>query len=426
MKSFFLNIRSITIAIIILLLIGLWLLVSKNIFDVENELIKKYPTLNKKFPGNLLSSKTLIKNLENNYNVKFLPKTQFTNINFKKIEINFEKHIKKKFSGTFFLELEDSNIWLIEGNGKIFKTKVEELLELQNNEKLNVTKIEGDLNDVKILDTYLHEQNLYVYFSEIINGCKTINISSSSINNDKLEFEKIFDSNECQKNDIQLGRITHYIHNGVPGLLVATNFFVRDKPQQYLSQDDNSVFGKILFFDFDNFKKILFSKGHRAPQGLFTENDLILSTEHGPKGGDEINKVVFGGNYGWPIASYGDYYMEEGTTSSNIYSEKPFYLKSHAKNGFKEPIYSYVPSIGISEIIRLPNNFSNHFIDNFLIASLNAKSIFRVKFDENYNKILFSEKIFIGDRIRDIKYHNETKTILLGLEFDGEIGILEK
>ena len=74
----------------------------------------------------------------------------------------------------------------------------------------------------------------------------------------------------------------------------------------------------------------------------------------------------------------------------------------------------------------MPNNFSNHFIDNFLIASLNGKSIFRIKFDENYNKILFSEKIFIGDRIRDIKYHNETKTILLGLEYDGEMGILEK
>ncbi len=426
MKSFFLNIWSITIAIIILLLIGIWLLINKNIFAVENALIKKYPTLDKKFDGNLLSSKSLIKNLENNYNVKFLPKTQFTNINFKKIKINFEKHIEKNFSGTFFIELENSNIWLIEGKGNIFKTKIKDLLKLQNNEKLNITKIESDLNDVKILDAYLHEENLYIYFSEIIDGCKTINISSSPINKGKLKFKKVFDSNECQKNEIQLGRLTHYIHNGVPGLLVATNFFVRDEPQQYLSQDDNSVFGKILFFDFDNFKKILFSKGHRAPQGLYAENNLILSTEHGPKGGDEINKIVFGENYGWPIASYGDYYMEKDTTSSDKYSDKPFYLKNHEKNGFKEPIYAYVPSIGISEIIRLPNNFSNHFIDNFLIASLNGKSIFRIKFDENYNKILFSEKIFIGDRIRDIKYHNETKTILLGLEYDGEMGILEK
>ena len=100
--------------------------------------------------------------------------------------------------------------------------------------------------------------------------------------------------------------------------------------------------------------------------------------------------------------------MEKDTTSSDKYSDKPFYLKNQKmdlKNQF------YVPSIGISEIIRLPNNFSNHFIDNFLIASLNGKSIFRIKFDKNYNKILFSEKIFIGDRIRDIKYHNETNNL---------------
>tara|TARA_B100000900_G_scaffold110065_1_gene91896 strand:- start:1955 stop:3232 length:1278 start_codon:yes stop_codon:yes gene_type:complete len=425
MKSFLLNTWSGKILIIVILLISFWFLISKNIFDVEDELIKKYPTLEKKFDGNLLSSDSLIRNLENNYNVKFLPKTQFTNINYKKVKVNFNKHIKN-LSGTFFIELENSNIWLIDGNGNIFKTKINNLLNLKNNDLLDIDKIEGNLKDVKILDAHLYEDILYVYFSEIIDGCKTINISSSSIKKDTLEFKKVFDSNECQENEIQLGKLTYYNHQGVPGLLVATNFFIRDEPKKYLSQDDNSVFGKILFFDLKNFKKTLFSKGHRAPQGLYAENDLILSTEHGPKGGDEINKIVFGENYGWPIASYGDYYMEENNSSSDKFSEKPFYLKSHAKNNFKEPIYAYVPSIGISEIIRLPNNFSNHFIDNFLIASLNGKSIYRVKFDKNYNKIYFSEKIFIGNRIRDIKYHYDTKTILLGLEYKGEIGILEK
>ena len=101
MKSFFLNIWSITIAIIILLLIGIWLLINKNIFAVEDALIKKYPTLNKKFDGNLLSSKSLIKNLENNYNVKFLPKTQFTNIKKKKLKSILKNILKKIFQEHF-------------------------------------------------------------------------------------------------------------------------------------------------------------------------------------------------------------------------------------------------------------------------------------------------------------------------------------
>ena len=82
----------------------------------------------------------------------------------------------------------------------------------------------------------------------------------------------------------------------------------------------------------------IFSSGHRNPQGLLVEKNLILETEHGPHGGDEINKIVFGGNYGWPIASEGD--------SCDFYSKnrEPFYMKNH-KNF--TPIYSFVPSIGI-------------------------------------------------------------------------------
>ena len=69
---------------------------------------------------------------------------------------------------------------------------------------------------------------------------------------------------------------------------------------------DDSDIGKILFINLDNYKKIIFSKGHRNPQGLLNiDNKNILSTEHGPYGGDEINKIIFGKNYGWPIASYG-------------------------------------------------------------------------------------------------------------------------
>ena len=45
--------------------------------------------------------------------------------------------------------------------------------------------------------------------------------------------------------------------------------------------------------------------GHRNPQGLLVFDNIVLSTEHGPRGGDEINKIMFGKNYGWPISSYG-------------------------------------------------------------------------------------------------------------------------
>ena len=139
--------------------------------------------------------------------------------------------------------------------------------------------------------------------------------------------------------------------------------------------------------------------------------------EHGPRGGDEINKIEKGKNYGWPIASYGETYSKRS-------QKKNIYLKSHEDHNFIEPIYSFVPSIGISEIIRLSNNFSKLFQNNFILTSLFDRSIYRIKFDNSFNKILYKEKIYINERVRDIKYSNELSIVLLALEEQGELGIL--
>ena len=162
---------------------------------------------------------------------------------------------------------------------------------------------------------------------------------------------------------------------------------------------------------------IIFSKGHRNIQGLYAAKDLILATEHGPRGGDEINKILFNKNYGWPIASYGEKYSVNN-------SKKSSYTKNHYSQGFEEPLFAFVPAIGISEIIQLPNTFSEIFDNNFIISSLYGHNIFRIKFDKDYTRVIFSEKIFIGDRIRDIKFNNELKAMLIALEKNGEIGII--
>ena len=144
--------------------------------------------------------------------------------------------------------------------------------------------------------------------------------------------------------------------------------------------------------------------------------EIIISTEHGPRGGDEINLIKKNGNYGWPISSYGDLYFTR--------QKNPFYEKSHEEFGYIEPVFSYVPSIGISTIIKVPENFSKFWQDNYLIASLYGNSLHRIKFDSAYNKILFSEKIFLGERIRDIKFY-EKNLIILTFESGLDLGILK-
>ena len=102
------------------------------------------------------------------------------------------------------------------------------------------------------------------------------------------------------------------------------------------------------------------------------------------------------------------------------------YLKSHRKNGFQEPLYAFVPSIGISQLIILPDTFNSEWQSSALVTSLNGRSIYRVKFeDKSFDKITYTEKIYIGERIRDIKSVDKLNFIVVALERTGDIGILK-
>ena len=91
--------------------------------------------------------------------------------------------------------------------------------------------------------------------------------------------------------------------------------------------------------------------------------DFILSTEHGPKGGDEINLIKQGKNYGWNISSYGEKYYNDG---NNLID----YKKSHKNFRFEEPIYTFITAIAPTEIIKIEKNkFSEYWDDNFILGS---------------------------------------------------------
>ena len=275
--------------------------------------------------------------------------------------------------------------------------------------------IKSNLVNVKVLDSLINKENLYISYVSENNDCKNLNIGVAKINTNFLKFDNLFNSKECPKY-IQGGRMIFYEHDNTGGLLFTTSSAKLDELDGR-PQDDNSIYGKVLFIDLLTKDYIIFSKGHRNIQGLYATKDLILATEHGPRGGDEINKILFNKNYGWPIASYGEKYSVNN-------SKKSSYTKNHYSQGFEEPLFAFVPAIGISEIIQLPNTFSEIFDNNFIISSLYGYNIFRIKFDKDYTRVIFSEKIFIGDRIRDIKFNSQLKAMLLALEKNGEIGII--
>ena len=268
------------------------------------------------------------------------------------------------------------------------------------------------------MGTLTHKEKIYISHINYENNCQIYNISHANINLENLIFKNFFKSESCGEN-LNAGRMKVLNFNGSDGLLATMGGEKLNEPSGQ-PQDLNSDIGKIIFIDFKTKDKKIYSMGHRNPQGLFVENNLIIATEHGPKGGDEINKIVYGENYGWPIASYGEAYDHVKKNKDKKY------LKDHSSNNFKEPIFSFVPSIGISEIIKIPNKFSKNWHENFLLASLNGGSLYRIKFNSTFEKIIYKERIFVNKRIRDLKYTNKYNAVILALEDWKEIGILKQ
>jgi aldose sugar dehydrogenase len=158
-----------------------------------------------------------------------------------------------------------------------------------------------------------------------------------------------------------------------------------------VSQDPTSTFGKIIAININTGRTHIVSRGHRNPEGLVrTRDGTMWSTEHGPNGGDELNLVVEGANYGWPNVSLGtDYgsYDFEGQLVAGDHS------------GYSAPVFAWVPSIGTSNLIEI-DGFDRRWDGDLLVASLKAASLFRLRLDGT--RVLYSEPIWIGQRLRDV------------------------
>jgi cytochrome c2 len=173
-------------------------------------------------------------------------------------------------------------------------------------------------------------------------------------------------------------------------ILVTVGDFKNDGDKRSLTTADlDNSYGKTHLIDLKtgHIQKN-FTVGHRNPQGLVVrQNGEIWSTEHGPKGGDEINQIQAGADYGWPKVTLGldctgcDWQLEG------------------RHDGFKKPQWAFLPSIGISNLIEV-KGFTPLWDGDLLVSSLKAETLFRIRLDGN--RPMYASPIPIGERIRDL------------------------
>ena len=213
-------------------------------------------------------------------------------------------------------------------------------------------------------------------------------------------WKTIFDAEPCLATDWYAphesgGKI---LTDGDEHLLVTVGNF--DKPVQSM----DTHFGKLLRIDIDTGTAEIIASGLRNAQGLARDRSGNLwETEHGPRGGDELNMIESGADYGWPEV-YGTAY--EGSPGSG-----PNRLGRH--DGFARPVFAWVPSIGITSIVVNDERFLPLWKDDLLIGSLRAASLFRVR--RHGGRVSYVERIrpSLAERIRDIAQLADGRIVLL-------------
>ena len=143
----------------------------------------------------------------------------------------------------------------------------------------------------------------------------------------------------------------------------------------------------------------IWSYGHRNPQGAAIRpgTDVLWIDEHGPQGGDELNRVVAGGNFGWPLVSYGCNYGDPVGAGCRIGGGV------HAPT-FVEPVSTWVPtSVAPAGLLFYTGDGFPHWKGNAFLGALAGTALWRVELDgdrEVARERLLSE---LGERIRDVR-----------------------
>ncbi len=141
------------------------------------------------------------------------------------------------------------------------------------------------------------------------------------------------------------------------------------------------------------------SSGHRNAQGILLFKDrYLLASEHGPRGGDEINFIKPGADYGWPLVTYGEAY------SSGDYVVP---RKTATHEGYEKPMMYWVPSIAPTELIQLPINSNwQRWSGQILMGTLREESLVRIYIDNEFRPIA-QDFIRVNERIRDLEVSSD-------------------
>jgi len=294
--------------------------------------------------------------------------------------------------------LNENSLLISQKDGKIT------LLDLKSKETKNIQNIPKVLyrGQGGLLDIQKKDEWIYLTYVKNVKGQGATTLARAKILDNKLvEFKDLLVTKSFSSTSHHFGSRIAFDDKG------HVFFSIGDRGDRHSAQDLSNHKGSILRLNLDgsipldnpfvnNAKALdeIYSYGHRNPQGLFFDknNKTLYSNEHGPRGGDEINIIKKGSNYGWPIVSQGKEYWNSS-----------FVGNFRSKENYIDGIKVYVPSIAPSSLISYSGKKYNNLKGNLFSGALKLQHLNQIILDEN-NKVVKENRLLedLHERIRNV------------------------
>lgn len=270
---------------------------------------------------------------------------------------------------------------------------------------------QGGLMDIALSQEFAQTGTVLLTFAQGSGTANHLAVAKAQFDGQQLTTpEVIFSVSPDKATPVHYGGRLAQLADGTWLVTSGEGFDYREQAQRLTSQ-----LGKVLHFNADGTvpavqpfedAPFVYTIGHRNPQGLVvdSQSQQIYLLEHGPAGGDEVNLLVAGSNYGWPVVTNG---LDYSGARISPFTHYP---------GMTEPVFDWTPSVAPSGMILYRGAAFPWLQNQLIVTTLKNKSLYRL---DLATSPIQSEKIFatIDERLRDVAVDSHGNLIVLT---DGE------
>jgi glucose/arabinose dehydrogenase len=287
------------------------------------------------------------------------------------------------------------------------------------------TGSQAGLFDIVLHPNFAQNQVVYLTYAAGTKAANGTQVARARFDGAALrDLKVIFKAQPLKDTDNHYGGRIAFLPDGTFALTLGEGFEYREKAQDLASDlgkivrlnEDGSVPADNPFIGQASVRPEIYTWGHRNPQGLAFDGQTgrLYETEHGPRGGDELNIIVAHRNYGWPVITYG---MDYSGAYVSPYTQRP---------GLEQPVIYWTPSIAPSGLALYRGDKFPAWKGDLFVGALAFKHLRRVHLDERGAAV--GQEELLNDlhwRIRDVRAPSDGYLYVTTDETDGRVLRLE-